>query len=397
MSAVQTTQPSNLRIILFILTVVSVASVTFSVALSSIAMGAGIFFALVLVYREGKPVIPKTGLEILFLAYIAAEILSTIFSADPSHSAVNMKRIILISIIYITAMSVADESLLRRAVLIVIACASLFSFYELFTLRWVGGHLARLSQFQYFTTEGGIKMFVILLGLPFVIHPSTPKKYRILITGLLIPLFAALVLTQTRSSWLGFIAGVVVIAFIQKKVLIYVLIGIVILFLLFAPGDLRSRAFSIFDPDMTSNLTRIHMITTGWKMFLDRPVFGWGDIDLKQYYVTYTVPIDHAEGGHLHNNFMMLLVTLGIVGFAASIMLFIKIFMLEWKVRRDSGKHWLFGSLSLGCLAGYVGFHLNGLFEWNFGDHEIAVILWFSVGLILAVKRLMPESGGRSV
>jgi O-antigen ligase len=382
MSTIADPQPSNLRLILFILTLISVAGVTFSVALSSIAMGAGIFVCIVLIFREGKSGIPKTTLEIFFLAYIFAEILSTLFSVEPAHSAVNMKRLILISLVYLTAISVANESLIRRAVLIIIVCASLFSFAELFTLRWVDGHLARLSQFQYFTTEGGIKMFVTLIALP-------------LIGVSLIPLFAALVLTQTRSSWLGLVAGIVTIALFQKRVLLFILIGVIVLFLLFAPGDLRSRAFSIFDPSMTSNLTRIHMITTGWEMFLDRPLVGWGDIDLKQYYVTYTVPIDHAEGGHLHNNFMMLLVTLGIVGFAATMLLFIKIFLLEWKIRSVTKKHWLYGSLSLGCLAAYIGFHVNGLFEWNFGDHEIAVLLWFSVGLIVAIRNLIPEHEGK--
>ncbi len=388
MSSTANPQLSTMRSILFILTLIAVAGVTFSVAVSSIAMGAGIFVYLILILREGKSAIPKTTLDIFFLSYIAAEIISTLFSVEPLHSAVNMKRLILISIVYLTTVSIVNESFLRRAVLVLVVCASLFSFAELFTLRWDDGHLARLSQFQYFTTEGGIKMFVILLALPFVIHPSTPTKFRILIGGFLIPLLAALVLTQTRSSWLGLIAGIVTISLFQKRVLLFLLIGVIVLFVLFAPVDLRSRALSIFDPSMTSNLTRIHMITTGWEMFLDRPLVGWGDIDLKQYYLTYTVPIDQAEGGHLHNNFMMLLVTLGIAGFAAIMLLFVKIFVLEWKVRLASKKHWLFGSLSLGCLASYIGFHVNGLFEWNFGDHEIAVLLWFSVGLIIAIDRL---------
>jgi hypothetical protein len=34
---------------------------------------------------------------------------------------------------------------------------------------------------------------------------------------------------------------------------------------------------------------------------------------------------------------------------------------------------------------------VHGLFEWNFGDHEIAVLLWFTVGLALVAQRLALE------
>jgi O-antigen ligase len=161
-------------------------------------------------------------------------------------------------------------------------------------------------------------MFVLLLIVPFLVHPSTPSRIKWALVAAAIPLGLALLLTQTRSAWLGMMAGTIVIGIARSRWLIAVLVLLVVLFLLLAPNEFRQRAASIFDPSMTSNLTRIHMIETGWRMFLDRPLVGTGDIDLKQLYLTYTVPIDEAEGGHLHNNIMMLLVTLGIVGFAAS-------------------------------------------------------------------------------
>jgi O-antigen ligase len=134
------------------------------------------------------------------------------------------------------------------------------------------------------------------------------------------------------------------------------------------------------------------MVTTGWQMFLDKPVFGWGDIDLRKYYITYITPIDEAEGGHLHNNFMMLLVTLGTIGIVATMAMFVKIFLFEVEVVKSTSEHWLYGSIALGSFASYLGFHINGLFEWNFGDHEIAVLLWLTVGLTLAVKNLHTKS-----
>ncbi len=41
-------------------------------------------------------------------------------------------------------------------------------------------------------------------------------------------------------------------------------------------------------------------------------------------------------------------------------------------------------------MGAYAGFHVNGLFEWNFGDAEIAMLLWMTVGLALASKSIKP-------
>jgi len=48
----------------------------------------------------------------------------------------------------------------------------------------------------------------------------------------------------------------------------------------------------------------------------------------------------------------------------------------------------LLSAIALGCLAAFAGFQVNGLFEWNFGDHEIAVLFWFLTGLVLVTERL---------
>jgi O-antigen ligase len=381
-------QYTFLRQLLFFLTALLVVGVTFSIAVSSIAMGTAIilwwFF---LIITKGK-VFTRTPLDYFFLFYAIAELLATIFSVDPASSVVNMKRLFLISIVYLVMISIDDEKKIKSMLVYLLGIGALLSVLEIFSLESVGGHFVRVALFQYFLTEGGIKMFLLLLALPLIIHKGTPRGWRFFAAVCSVPLFIGLVLTQTRSSWLGFITGVVAIGMMKSKKIILALVILIIVFLLFAPADFRSRAASIFDPTMTSNLTRIHMITTGWRMFLDRPLTGFGDIDLRKYYVTYIEPLDEAEGGHLHNNIMMLLVTLGIVGFVATMAMFVKILLVEFKAMRALSQSWLHGSITLGCFAAYLSFHVNGLFEWNFGDHEIAVLLWFTVGMAIVSQRL---------
>jgi O-antigen ligase len=375
--------PDAARRLLLGLTVLAVTAVSFSVFLSSVAMSSAFLIWLwYLVTRRGDA-FPRTDLDIFFLFYLAAEAIATAFSGEPWASFVNMKRFFLIAYVYLILISVSSRKDLLLAVAVPVGAAALFSCVELLSLTSAGGHYARLSLFQYFLTEGGIKMMLLLLIVPFMMHGATPRRWRVAAVFCSVPLAAGILLTQSRSAWLGLVAGILTIALLQNRKLILLLVLLIVLFLLFAPADFQARARSIFDPAMSSNLSRIHMITTGWRMFLDHPLFGVGDIDLKRLYITYTKPIEEGEGGHLHNNLMMLLVTLGIAGAVASFALFIKILLVELRAVREAATDWLPGSLTIGCLAAYVGFQVNGLFEWNFGDHEIAVLLWFTVGLAL--------------
>jgi O-antigen ligase len=383
-------RPADLIPAVYALLTVNVVGLQFSIALSSIAMGCAIVLWLADLARKRWSTFPRTPLDWIFLCYLGAEALATLFSISPADSAVNMKRLLLILNLYIVLSTVTNDVRLMKIVGLAVLVASLLTLFEIITIPQIGGHFLRVSVFQYYLTEGGLKMFALLMAGPFIMHRGTPPKWKLFFSLSFAILVVGLVITQTRSSWLGFLAGAVTIAFLRNRWMLLVIVGMLVLFVLIAPPDYKARALSMVDPDMRSNLSRIHMLTTGWRMFLDYPITGTGDIDLRGLYETYIVPIDPGEGGHLHNNFMMLLVTLGGVGFIVTMTMFAKIFIVELRAARDTKSHWLHGSITAGSLAAYVGFLVNGLFEWNLGDHEIAVFLWFTVGLALAAQRIAP-------
>ena len=372
---------------LFLFLILLVATLTFSIAVSSITFALAIMVGLALVFLSKRRLLQPTPLDYFFLAYVCAELLSTAFSVEPLSSLVNAKRLFLIAVVYLTLVSLDTREKYTWAVGIVVGTSVVLSIIEIIPVAEAVDPM-RLGMFQYPMTTGGMKMIVLLLLLPLVIDKATPVKTRILSIVGFVPLFIALVLTQTRSSWLGFIAGGITIGLAKSKSILIGIVVLVLIALFLAPHDIQSRVGSIVDPNHPSNLTRIRMVTTGLRMFLDYPVVGTGDIDLRKLYETYIVPIESAEGGHLHNNYVMLLVTLGAVGFVVVMTLFVRIFLVEWKTARRTKLDWLYGSIALGCLAVYVGFLVSGLFEWNFGDHEIAVSLWFTVGLSLVSRKL---------
>jgi len=194
--------------------------------------------------------------------------------------------------------------------------------------------------------------------------------------------------TVTRGAYLAAAAGVVFIAFVRNRKLIIPVLLIFVLLLLFAPPYVQSRIRSIVDVEHPDNASRLMLWKTGLRMFQDYPVFGIGDIDMHELYLQYMDPDDPAQHGHFHNMAMQFLVTLGSVGFAAVLAMFVRIFRTEWRIFRAVRTDWFAGSVSLGALAAFIGLQVSGLTEWSFGDQEVAVLFWTTVGLTLAVGRM---------
>jgi hypothetical protein len=147
----------------------------------------------------------------------------------------------------------------------------------------------------------------------------------------------------------------------------------------------RGRLLSIFDPYHPSNYSRLCFWRAGFKMVKDHPVFGVGDIDLQNLYREYKRPYDKEIQGHMHNNYIHLLVTLGIVGFLVVMSLLFmigkKMYSVYGKVKSDD----LYRAYILGFAGVFTSFLVAGLTEWNFGDHEIITLIWFHLGLMFAM------------
>ncbi len=146
----------------------------------------------------------------------------------------------------------------------------------------------------------------------------------------------------------------------------------------------RNRVLSMFDPYHETNYERLNIWRVGLKIFKDYPVVGVGDIDLGNIYRRYKDEYLKENFGHLHNNFMQWLVTLGVFGFAAIMFLLVNIFLLNIKIYRTVKDEPVASSYAIGALASFVGFLASGLGEYNFGDQEILTMIWFTIGLNLA-------------
>lgn len=156
---------------------------------------------------------------------------------------------------------------------------------------------------------------------------------------------------------------------------------------LYTAYNKTDRFSSFVDPHYSSNMTRISLWRAGLNMFLDYPFLGVGDIDLAKLYRKYKRPWDREIQGHLHNNYIHTLATLGAIGFAAFIFLLIKIFLLHLSLVKKMKGIPIASSYSMGALGAYISFLAAGLTEYNFGDHEVITLVWFTLALSIAFSK----------
>ncbi|MEO8168798.1 MAG: O-antigen ligase family protein, partial [bacterium] len=370
---------------------------TLSIAAMNIAYGSAAIVWVGRMIARRSFTFPRTPFDMFLAAYIVAETLSTIFAYNQPQSMLYMyRRVTLLPIIYIIF---ANTGSTRTLKLLTGAFIASVVFVSLWSLRDVILHIheyvlfqRRLREFQMYMTAGGMMMFGMLLLLPFVVHAKTPPKIRWLALAAMVPVATNLFFTFTRSSWMGFLAGAIIIGTYRAKKIFLPMIIIIGVGVMFSSPEMQERMSSIFNPYHVNNISRLHMWQVGWKIFLDHPVLGIGDIGIDNVWTQYAPP-DWPVEGHLHNNIITVLVTIGSLGFIALAALFIKLWLVVSQIEKRLHTQWFHGSLALGALAMFAGFHVNGMFEWNFGDAEIIMVVWAVTGLVLGAEKVAQQEG----
>jgi len=242
----------------------------------------------------------------------------------------------------------------------------------------------RIDYFNYPLTIGEIKMLSFFSVFPLLFIKEKiifDRKYLVLI---LLPVFISMILTQSRNVFLAMFICFIIYGIIANRKFLVTFILILVLSAIFLPSAMTSRISSIADINHSSNSARISMWIVGLQMFADHPFTGIADSHIKEIYETYKTPETSAEGVHLHSNFIMILATTGIFGFISYIGMFLIIFLKQIKYYRNTGNP-INKMLMLGSILVMISFHISGIFEWSFGDHEVMTVFFFLIAVPLII------------
>jgi O-antigen ligase len=375
-------------------------AVPLSISGMQIGLGVAVAGGLWSLFRSRR--FPATDLDLPLFLFLGLTLLSAGLSGDPASGFQQFLGIWTIACFYLVTMFLDDEGLRRRLLRILFWTASAAALYG------VGQHLTGLDfirpdrplqsleiggrkvffprgAFNHYQTFANVSFLLFSVSFAQSIH-NRERGERIMYVTAAFCTGAATVLTYTRGIWISALSAVLFIAaFSGRKALAALggaaaVVGVIVL-LSFA--GISSRAESILE--RSQNIERLFLWETTWNMVRDHPLLGVGVGNYQRVQSEYfreSFPYEVTRS-HSHNNLLQVTVERGIFG--------LLIFLWLWYLIVKKGLHTLFKSrqpggrhfaLVLGCLAGVLGFFVDGMFQNNFGDTEVAILFWIMVGLI---------------
>ncbi len=344
------------------------ASPFFSITLAEGLILLGIVLWAGKLYRQRK--LESPGFFFPLLAFAISSITSAFLSLNPEVSLKDTREVFLYLIPPVVLM-LKGEWLKKGVVYGGGAAAFLGVLREFFVKQ------ERLTGFVgHYMTEGGLMMMAFLFIFSLILFEKINLPYFLSLFFVTI----ALVLTLTRSSWVGAFLGACYLLYKKKKILLGIFVPLMIVAVLISPSKIRQRAFSIFSRTNPTNVERINMWKIGLRMATVRPIFGIGQNMASRIYPEFNrKALPPREIPHLHNTYLQILVERGVVGLGLFLLFLFWAFREIQKRGRDA--------VALGALGVLIGFLIAGFFEYNFGDSEVKILFLILLTLPFTNKR----------
>jgi O-antigen ligase len=206
----------------------------------------------------------------------------------------------------------------------------------------------------------------------------------------------ALVYSVTRGVWLAFAVVLLLTGVLRGgRTALAAGAGLVVLLLLLVGVDpgIRARTRSAFD--LPANIGRTQIWRANLDMARERPLLGWGYGNYKTFRQPFYDRYPDADTtAHAHNDFLQMQVDGGVLSLTAFVALFAVVLFRGWRGRRAlaaddrTGASEPARSVALGALLAVVGFLVGGMTQYNFGDAEVVIYLWFTVAILLRLPTL---------
>jgi len=361
-----------------------------SVAASQILLGAALLTALVR-WLRGRDRPEALGVELPAVLLLVWALAMIPLSPRPEESLLFARRFYLFTALWLCATFVRGEG--RRGVLLALALAGAVvnCVYSIVTEAWLPGDFSRrISLIQHSTMTGSwLVMCAALTAVSYVIH-GRGLWLRVLAAASTAPLLAALVLTQSRSAWLGFATGAAVTVALRRKRLVLLLLALVVGVFALGPDTYRDRLRTIVDPTYRTNVQRFAMWEAGWDLVKAHPLTGVGDRNLSEYSPVFQTGGRDATLPHLHSNPLMLAVIWGLPGLVLGTWFMLALGVRLWRRRQVFGRQdgrgpplrpvWIAAALGI-----WTAVNVSGLFDWSFGDPELSLVFFSTCGIALSL------------
>ena len=379
---------------MFAVTLASAATLLVSIALAETLLFLAV--ALWIVWRPRQLNVPTYFFPLI--AFTIATVISLAASPQPELGWGPVFKVILLPMGILAATFVNTAWRARTSLAVLVALAAIASSIALVQfgiayVRFLSTHqiaddptmLARITGFMgHWMIFSGEQLLIWCAAVPALIVLGRRWTIPVSAVG------ATLILSFTRSAWLGAFAGIAVVAFLlPRRVLIPIVLPLAIVGVA-ASGLIYHRvALSFASAQAGSDngagegvTSRIKLWKAGVQMIHDHPLFGVGPQRIAVEFPKYYRGADINTGfysGHLENNFIQIAAERGLLCLATFLWFLIELYveLIRLFKSADAGIRWVV----LSALAALTGFVVAGLGDFNFGHSQVFLLLLFIVSL----------------
>jgi O-antigen ligase len=216
----------------------------------------------------------------------------------------------------------------------------------------------------------------MLVPIPLIVSLTrlAPPKVRAVAAAAAAVMVGTIFLSGSRGGMLAIFAELVILATLlvkQKRSLrtaigIGVFLALVVGLLVWIGGSELSKRIATAGPGHSelAGDVRSYINRDGLRMFLKKPVLGWGLGTFPIVYPQFRTFYTNFFVNEAHNDYLQLLVEMGLLGFATMVWFVVKVYTRAFK----KIKNWpseMSGAMTLACMLGLTGILVHSAVDFN--------------------------------
>ena len=260
------------------------------------------------------------------------------------------------------------------------------------------------------TAYGAALAIYLIIAITYVFIPGISTRRKIIILGVVALLSLAMVLSSCRAAWVSLAAALAVLVCVLLKIKFrWIFTTIVILTGLFfafqhqiidalehnnqdASGDIMENIQSITNISTdASNLERFNRWNSAFRLFEERPFFGWGPGTYQFVYAPYQmskektiISTNAGDGGNAHSEYIGPLAEQGFIGSLLMLAFAVTVVYTGLKAYRKA-KNKKAKVLVLGATLAFFSYFVHGFLNNFLDTDKLAVPVWSCAALIAVI------------
>lgn len=255
---------------------------------------------------------------------------------------------------------------------------------------------------------------VLAMLAPFFIVMAFNKPYKLLTKFSALTVFAlfamGILLSYSRASWVSLIVALAGFMILALQIKFRMILALIILFVgsLFvfqteimmklqrntqeSSGDFSEHARSMSNiTSDASNLERINRWRSAFRMYDERPVFGWGPGTYQLVYAPFQraedktiITTNFGDLGNAHSEYIGPLAESGMPGMLLFIAMAITVMVTGIRLFKSAATREL-RLISLGITLGFITYFVHGLLNNFLDTDEASVLFWGMMAVLVGI------------